>query len=143
MALYKAIFASAYYGLLRISEIAKGHPVLARDVHIGMNKNRMMFILRTSKTHWLDVEPKIVKISSHKHNTFKHDTDNVDAFCPFGILRNYIKFRTTYIEDNEPFFVFTDRSPLNPGLINNTLKSILKDCKINPKNFSMHGFHAG
>ena len=37
--LYKALFASAYYGLLRVGEITKGsHPVLAPDVHIGKNK---------------------------------------------------------------------------------------------------------
>ena len=59
-ALFKAIFTSAYYGLLRISEIAKGeHPVLARDVHVAINKNKMMFVLKTSKMHWLDAKPKL------------------------------------------------------------------------------------
>ena len=34
--LYKAIFSSAYYGMLRVGEIVSGdHPVKAPDVHIG------------------------------------------------------------------------------------------------------------
>ena len=63
--LYNAIFATAYYGLLRISEIVKGeHPVLGKDVHIGINKNKMLFVLRTSKTHWKDNKPQSAKISA-------------------------------------------------------------------------------
>ena len=51
--LYKAIFCVAYYGMFRIGELTSGdHPVKAFDVHIGENKNKMVFVLRTSKTHW-------------------------------------------------------------------------------------------
>ena len=43
--LYKVIFITAYYGLLRIGEVAKGdHPVLARDVRTGINKKKLLFI---------------------------------------------------------------------------------------------------
>ena len=51
--LFKAIFASAYFGLLRIGEVASSgsHPILARDVQIATNKKKIMFILRSSKTH--------------------------------------------------------------------------------------------
>ena len=50
--LFKAVFVAAYYGLLRVGEVAKGeHPVLAKDVHIGTNKDKILFILRSSKTH--------------------------------------------------------------------------------------------
>ena len=52
--LYKTIFAKAYYGMLRIGEVSKGdHPILAKDVHIGMNKRKILLILHTSKTDWL------------------------------------------------------------------------------------------
>ena len=51
-ALHKAVISSAYYGLLRIGEIAMGpHCVLARNVHVGVNKNKILFILLSSKTH--------------------------------------------------------------------------------------------
>ena len=39
--LYQAMFLSAYYGLLRISEITKGsHPILAPNIHLGQNKKK-------------------------------------------------------------------------------------------------------
>ena len=55
--LYRALFLTSYYGLFRISKVTSGpgmHPIKARDVHIGENKDKMLFILRTSKTHWKD-----------------------------------------------------------------------------------------
>ena len=65
MTLYRAMFASAYYGLLRVGEIASGeHPVKAVDVHVGLNKRKIMFMLRTLKTHWKDVKPQVVKVTS-------------------------------------------------------------------------------
>ena len=47
-----ALFATAYYGLFRVGEITDSqHAVKACDVHIGVNKRKLLFILRTSKTH--------------------------------------------------------------------------------------------
>ena len=48
--LYRAIFSSCNYGLLRISEAALSkHTVKAMDIHIGRNKGKLKFILRSSK----------------------------------------------------------------------------------------------
>ena len=52
--LYRALFSTAYFGLLRVSELtatSSQHVVLARDVHMASNKNKFMFVLRTSKMH--------------------------------------------------------------------------------------------
>ena len=59
-----------YYRLLQISEVTGdgGHPILARDVHVGSNKCKMLFILRTLKTHWHGCKPQLVKISLTNHN---------------------------------------------------------------------------
>ena len=63
--LYKTLFSTAYFGLFRIGELTSGeHPVLARDVHMGFNKRKVLFILRTSKTHWKNTKPQTIKISS-------------------------------------------------------------------------------
>ena len=65
--LYKTLFSTAYFGLFHVGELTTSdHPVLARDVHIGVNKRKIMFILRTSKTHWKNTRPQSVKISSTK-----------------------------------------------------------------------------
>ena len=67
--LYKTIFASAYFGLLRVGELTKGnHPIKVKDVHIADNKEKILFILRTSKTHGTDVLPQTVKIESTNRN---------------------------------------------------------------------------
>ena len=50
--LYKALMATAYFGLFRVGELTESeHVVKARDVHIALNKDKLMFILHTSKTH--------------------------------------------------------------------------------------------
>ena len=60
--LYKALFALAYYGLFRISELTSGaHPVQAKNVHITQNKNKLLFMLFTSKTHGLKSRPQRIK----------------------------------------------------------------------------------
>ena len=56
--LYRAIFAVAYFGLLWVGELASGeHPIKAVDVFIADNKDKLVLILRTSKTHWKDSPP--------------------------------------------------------------------------------------
>ena len=65
---YTVLFSTAYFGLFRIGELTKGtHPILAKDVHIARNKQKMLFILRTSKTHGKYSMPQTVKINSRKH----------------------------------------------------------------------------
>ena len=70
--LYQALFSTAYFGLFRVSELVTGeHPVLAKDVHIGQNKKKMLFVLHSSKTHTRNVPPQIVKISSSSNRSDK------------------------------------------------------------------------
>ena len=61
--LYTCIFSTAYFGLFRISELARSpHAVKAIDVKIGINKRKMKFILRSSKLHGKYAHPQIIKI---------------------------------------------------------------------------------
>ena len=65
--LYKALFISAYYGLLRAGEVTQGpHVILANNVHIGLNKDKILFILRTSKTHTAGSKPQMIKFNRIK-----------------------------------------------------------------------------
>ena len=62
--LYRALFLTAYYGLFRIGELASSeHCVKVKDVHVGMNKQKMLFILHSSKTHGKHNKPQIIKIN--------------------------------------------------------------------------------
>ena len=63
--LYRAIFITAYYGLFRVGELALGpHTILAKDVHIGQNKDKILFVLHSSKTHGKGDKPQMVKIEA-------------------------------------------------------------------------------
>ena len=63
LVLYKALFVTAYFGLFRIGELTQSaHVVLAKDVHIGTNKKKLLFVLRSSKTHGEDSRPQTVRI---------------------------------------------------------------------------------
>ena len=134
---YKAIFSSAYYGLLRISEVVAGpHQILARNTHIGTNKDKILFILLTSKTHGTGSKPQTVKISGLK--SFKDK-----AFCPFSLLRDYLKIRLPVKDRNKAFFVFADRSPISAACIRTTLRKCIRVINLNPNVYSFHGYCAG
>ena len=65
--LYTALFSTAYYGLFRVGEVTSGsHPIRVTDINIGKNKQKILFILRSSKTHNTCNKPQKVKINSNK-----------------------------------------------------------------------------
>ena len=48
----------AYYGLMRVGELTTGdHPVLAKDISVGTNRDKILIYLRTSKMHGKGVHP--------------------------------------------------------------------------------------
>ena len=124
--LYKSLISTTYFGLLRIGEAtASKHIVLAKDVHMAVNKKKLMLILHSSKMHLECDKPQCIKI----HSTFTGTklnlkSDNV-RYCPFQLLRNYILFHESYVRDDEQFFVFRDRTPVSPSNFRTTLHRIL------------------
>ena len=144
--LYKAIFVAGYYGLLRIREVVKGtHPVLVRGVQIGQNKDKVLFELKTSKSHWHDDPPQTVKIQSTNcvsKTDFKRDPQ-VNTYCPYRILRKYSRLRPKYKSEWEQFFIYRDRSPVTATNINKVLKSLLTACDYSAEHFSFHSFRSG
>ena len=140
--MYKAIFSTAYYGLFRIGKLATGsHPILARDVHIGENKDKLLFILRTSKTHWKDQKPQTVKINSSKlyHNKWEPKA----LYCPYQLLRDYVMMRRTYRKITEPFFVFADRSPVPANIVRSVLNQTLQQAGFESKLYNFQSFRIG
>ena len=142
--LYKAVFCTAYYGLFRIGELASGsHPVLARDVHVGHNKDTLMFVLRTSKTHWSDQKPQIVKINSARITNAKNRAEVSSSLCPFSTLRQYARIRQSYRNRSEPFCVFSDRSPLPAPLVRSVLKETLSKAGFDNRLYNFQSFRIG
>ena len=132
--MFRAIFVSAYYGLLRISEVAIGeHPVRASDVHIATNKRQIIFMLRTSKTHWTDDKPQLIRIND------KYGKLRVAAHhCPFNLINEFAIIRGPGYSYTEPFFIFRDGSPITPPQVRRVFKEILKILNLDA---DLYGFH--
>ena len=61
--MYKTYFATSYYGLFRIGEVTwSQHVILAKDVHLAENKDKLLIVLYSSKTHGKESLPQLVKI---------------------------------------------------------------------------------
>ena len=141
--LYKTIFAATYYGLFRIGEVTLSqHIIKAVDVLIGRNKPKMMFVLFLSKTHTFESKPQIVKIASIE--TSKQTNRHIDKNkCPFQLLQNYVVARPTETSHTEPFFVFSDRSPVMAKHMRAVLKLCLKLLNYDSSRYFVHGIRAG
>ena len=138
--MYKTIFLLSYYGLFRIGELATGaHPVKACNVHIAGNKDKMLFILRTSKTHGEESEPQQIKITASENEEQKFKKN----FCPFRISREYLAIRGNYADMEDPFFVFSDNLPVKPYHVRKVLRSVLSSIDLNPSMYDTHSFRIG
>ena len=84
--LYQTMFIIAYYGMFRACELTQSsHVVKAKDVHVATNKQKILMVLYTSKTHGLGNFPQEIKITALSNNRSHH-------FCPFALMRSYMKF---------------------------------------------------
>ena len=87
--LFKAILAIGYYGMFHVGELGRSnHSIRACNIHMGQNKNKILVILFSSKTHDLASKPQKIKISERlctpQIQKWRH-------FCPFTLLKDYLK----------------------------------------------------
>ena len=137
--LYRVMLISSYFGLLRVGEITQSdHVIKADDVHIGENKDKIMFILHSSKTHGTDVMLQIVKLIGLEGSKPR-------TFCPFKCVSDYILLRKKRANKNkkEPFFVFRDRTPVSAYAYRKMLKKLLRLSRFNQELYNTHSTRAG
>ena len=135
--LYTALILTTYFGLFRIGEMTENpHVIKAKDVHIGVNKPKMLFILHTSKTHDRSHKPQLVKIVGSRIN-------NKDLLCPFRTLKEFILVRKKYKSDNEQFFVLSDGSNVKPIHYRKLLKNLMIYNHLDHTQYGVHGMRAG
>ena len=135
--LYRAIFVLLYYGLFRIGELVKGdHPVKACDVQVARNKAKMLFLLRSSKTHGKESRPQKIKIE-------KISTAKTGHFCPFELTSDYLAVRGDYHSLDEQFFVFRGNVPVTATAVRKVLKKALENLNLINVAFDTHSFRAG
>ena len=120
------------------------HPVLAKDVHITTNKKKILFILGTSKTHWKNNKPQMVKITAVQHYKVSQKTIISDALvCPFTALKNFLNLGRGFTSKHEPFFIFRDGSPVTPDNFRNILKKTLVKAGFDERLYNSHSFCIG
>ena len=138
--LYRALFSLAYYGLMRIGELAdSSHSLKACNVHTGINKNKILLVLYTSKTHGLDTYPQRIKISAADNALMT--TKRV--LCPFEAVRTYLSVRGTYHDLSENFFIFRDKSNVQAPQVRTVLRDCLDDLHLDSSLYNTHSFRIG
>lgn len=113
------------------------HPVLARDVLIAENKKKVTYILQSSKTHDWGDPPQIISFFC----TCQGPRDM--RYCPYESMLTYMLIKDKYQSDDEPFFVYSDRSPVKPEHFRHNLKLIMLEANIECESFNMHSFRIG
>ena len=136
--MYQAFFSFLYYGLLRIGEAtASVHVIKAKDVHVDTRKQKLLFILYSSKTHCKGNTLQRISISAQARS------EKYPCFCPFNLLSNYMQIRGGYDHDDEPLFVHSDGSVLTAYQARRVLKKLLHSLTLNYKLYNMHSFRKG
>ena len=136
--LLKAYFAISYYGLFRVGELAAGdHQVKACDVHMAINKKKILVILHSSKTHSRGSLPQKVKI------TGRIDTKCKRNFCPFELTNRYIEIRGDIESIEEAFFVLKGKLPVSPTMIRDVLRQILSNLNLDSRLYDTHSLRIG
>ena len=143
--MYQTIFSLAYYGLLRVGELTQGtHTVRAKNIHIGENKDKIMLVLYSSKTHGREPKPQKVTIqAAPRLDTAQKYSACNRHFCPFALTRTYLSLRGGYDTDLEQFFVFRDCSPVKPTHVRKILKETLSAIGLESFLYGFHSFRIG
>ena len=148
MKMYSAMAIAAYFGMLRIGEIAQSeHAVGVLDVSVATNKKKIMFVLRSSKTHNKGDHPQIIKLVRHAADRFGKKKGQAHfpekLICPYEALRQFIAVRPKYHSILEQFFVFGDRSYVKPVQFRIVLKSAIKNVGLDEKLYDTHSLRIG
>ena len=143
--LYQTMISTGFYGLFRVGELAKGNHVMkACIVHMANNKDKMLIVLYTSKTHGAESKPQQVKITGNQNrDASRSDRLRSNIFCPFMLMRHYIQVRGDYLMDMEQFFIFRGRVPVEPHHLTTILRKSLDLLSLNSVLYSVHSLRIG
>lgn len=138
--LYTCMLVMGFYGMLRVGEMASGeHPILARDIHFNHRLKKVQVILRTSKTHGLGDQPQYVKFCSQDGRVYLNNR----KFCPYQAVWDFMRARGPKLSNNDPFFVFSDNSPVKPYQMQAALKRALTKFHLDPTDYGIHSLRIG
>ena len=124
-------------GELTISE----HIIKAANVYLGRNKDKLLIILYSSKTHGISDRPQKIKIEANKSERSGSYLNR--HFCPFHLISEYLQLRGDYVDEAEPLFVFRDRNPVTADNARKILKESLGSLGLSAEAYDMHSLCIG
>ena len=140
--MYKAVFALAYYGMLRAGILELGdHTLKASNIHVSDHKNRVMLVLYSSKTHGKESRPQKIRIAAQPLES--HSRGQNRNFCPVKLVVKYLKIRGEYYDNKEQLFIFRDNSPLKPTQFRTFLRLLLDRLSLDSSLYDVHSFRIG
>ena len=118
------------------------HTIKAENIHMASNKEKLLIILYSSKTHTKGNIPQKIKITSNRNESTGSYIHR--HFCPFTVIREFIEYRGTNIQsNNEKFFIFRDRTPVSADKARAVLKLILSNLGLDSSLYGMHSLRIG
>ena len=100
-----------------------------------------MVMLYSLKTHGKESNPQQIKITSIRDNMKL--TRRQLHFCPFKLTQHFMSLRGRFQEDSEQFFIFRDRSPVQPHHIRKVLRELLSNMNLNGSLYDCHSLCIG
>ena len=142
--LYLSLLSIGYYGLLRVGKLCEGtHTIKAANVHVARNKQKMLFILYSSKTHYVNKPLQKIKITSSEHSEESSLIRVHRNFCPFEPTRKYITLHGNYRSINKQFYIFHDGSPVKPVHVRTVLHSMIQRLGLDSSLYDVHSLRSG
>lgn len=144
--LYRAIFASAYYGLLRIGEITGSkHSIKSRDVHLAQDRPKVQFRIWTAKNKKRGEWPDDIKIEGlHDCRACYPNSKGRSSykFCPVHLIKQYHVLRPRTSGENQ-FFCFSDGCPIPQVHLRNIIKDVLDSIGVGCDSHNGQSFRSG
>ena len=91
---------------------------------MALNKDKLLLVLYSSKTHDKESRPQKITITSNNIERTGNYKDR--HFCPFKLMRRYMQLRGGYESDEEQLFVFRDNNPVTPVHAHNPMWSFFR-----------------
>ena len=123
---------------MRVDELTFSQQIAkAANIHVAMNKNKIMVVLYSSKMHSIGHLKQKIKISAN-------DSCKINCnFCPFQMLREYITFRKHVVEPDDPFFIFRGGLLVQSKHASQMLKLALSNLGLDNTLYGMHSLRIG
>ena len=138
------MFSTLYHGLMRIGEVTESvHVLKVSDVHVSKRNDHILIMLYSSKTHTRADRPQRIRINAKHKVKSNHFRQTLNHFCPVELIVNCSNIRKKYKSKNEPFFIFKGGEAVQTCNIRAILKKLLKQLRLNPKNYDTHSFRIG